>query len=40
MKGATGVSVDDNGSDLTFAKECPKSSVSMLEPFSPSRRKN
>ena len=32
MKGATGVNVD--------AKECPKSSISTLEPFSPSRRKN
>ena len=31
MKGATGVNVDDNGLDLTSAKECP---------FSPSRRKN
>ena len=40
MKGATGVNVDDSGSDLTSAKECPKSSVPMLEPFSPSRRKN
>ena len=40
MKGATGVNVDDNGSDLTSAKECPKSSIPTLEPFSPSRRKN
>ena len=40
MKGATGVNVDDNGSDLTSAKECPRSSISMMEPFSPSRRKN
>ena len=40
MKAATGVNVDDNGSDLTSAKECPKSSISTLEPFSPSRRKN
>ena len=38
MKGATGVNVDDNGSDLTSAKECTKSSVSMLEPFSRIRR--
>ena len=34
------VNVDDNGSDLTSAKECPKSSIPTLEPFSPSRRKN
>ena len=40
MKGATGVNVDDNGSDLTSAKECPKSSISTLEPFSPSGWKN
>ena len=37
---AIGVIVDDNGSDLTSAKECPKSSIPTLEPFSPSRRKN
>ena len=40
MKAATDVNVDDNGSDLTSAKECPKSSISTLEPFSPSGRKN
>ena len=40
MKAATGVNVDDNGSDLTSAKERPKSSISMLEPFSPLGRKN
>ena len=37
---AIGVIVDDNGPDLTSAKECPKSSIPTLEPFSPSRRKN
>ena len=40
MKAATGVNVDDNGSDLTSAKERLKSSISTLEPFSPSGRKN
>ena len=35
-----GDNVDDNGSDLTSAKERPKSSISTLEPFSPSGRKN
>ena len=40
MKVATGVNVDDNGSDLTSAKERPKSSISTLEPLSPSERKN
>ena len=39
MKGAAGVNVDDNGSDPTSAKECPKCSIPTLEPFSPSRRK-
>ena len=40
MKAATGVNVHDNGLDMTSAKERPKCSISTLEPFSPSGRKN